>query len=345
MKITSQKIYVVLIIAFAATILLLASDVLFPFAIGLALAYFCRPMHGYFCKIGLNKSTSALVCITVVLLAIGLFIATFIPLFVNQAYLLITKLKANKDSINLSLSHIFEQLHILTPQISEKIKAVINDFSSELIKLFSDFLQNLLSSSFAAAHFLSLLMLTPFTFYYFLKDWDSMKHAIYNSLPKQNLNLCKQMFAKLDFILSSYITGRIMICITLGFIYSLMLAILGIDSPLALGMISGILTFIPYIGALVSCFTACLIAAIHYASLEKILLVLTLYGSVQFLEDSFLVPKIIGQSIHLHPLWLIFSLLVAGKILGFIGILLAIPLTAIIQAIISSAINQIKKAG
>ena len=171
-------------------------------------------------------------------------------------------------------------------------------------------------------------MLLPFLLYYFLLDWVRWTHGIKVLVPRRVLPVYNRITSNMDRVLGEFLRGQITVMLVMGLIYGLGLMLVGLDSGFAIGMVAGILVFIPYLGAFTGLLLATVAAVLQFDSWTGLLLVWSVFAVGQFLESFFITPKIVGDRIGLSPFWVIFALMAFGQLLGFVGMLLALPLAA-----------------
>ncbi|NDA64879.1 MAG: AI-2E family transporter, partial [Chitinophagia bacterium] len=185
---------------------------------------------------------------------------------------------------------------------------------------------------------LSLIFITPILIFYFLKDWNIIVNNFKSHLPKKFALLTEKILSDLDKSLSGFVRGQLLVCIVMAIFYSLILSIWGLNFGFAIGFITGILTFIPYVGAITGFFIAILVALFQYNFiLSSIVPIIFIFALGQFIEANFLVPKLVGLRIGLHPVWIVFGLFVFGALFGLFGVFFATPLTAIFGVLIKHA--------
>lgn len=326
-----------------AAIAYLADDIVTPFIVGFVLAYFSKPLHQKFISIGFAPSLSALTCMLFITLLVITFFATLVPLITQQVSALSTIINEKRPYLNSLLTPHLATLESYLPEIGDQIENFTTNISNTVLTFIRNILSNLLSTSLAAAHFLSLVFITPFAYFYFLRDWAGMSAAVKHLIPQPQQAPMERLWRNLDESMSAYIRGQFFVCILLACYYSLSLFIVGLHYAIAIGFISGFLTFIPYLGATFSAIFVLLMATIQFGVNEQLLYILLIFAVGQFIEGNFLVPRIMGSSLKLHPLWIIFALLAAGAIFGFIGVLIALPLTAALGVVIRFVLNEYKR--
>lgn len=217
----------------------------------------------------------------------------------------------------------------------------------------------LLSSAMGVLNIVILLIVTPVVAFYLLLDWDHMVERIDEMLPRDHLAVVRQISRDIDRTLASFIRGQGSVCLALGTYYAAALMIVGLNFGLVIGAIAGLITFIPYIGALIGGALAIGLALFQYwGSVEvmidgvvvshatdwfRIGVVAVIFFIGQFLEGNVLTPKLVGKSVGLHPVWLMFALSVFGSLFGFVGMLVAVPVAASIGVVARFIIAQYRQ--
>ena len=191
----------------------------------------------------------------------------------------------------------------------------------------------------------AIILLLPFLLYYFLLDWVRWTHGIKVMMPRRILPTYNRIAAEMDKVLGEFLRGQITVMLVMGLLYGLGLMLVGLDSGFAIGMVAGLLVFIPYLGAFIGLLLATVAAVLQFDSWTGLLLVWAVFGIGQFLESFFITPKIVGDRIGLSPFWVIFALLAFGQLLGFVGMLLALPLAAITLVLLREGGNAYLASG
>ncbi len=326
----------------------LVKSILTPFVLSLIIAYFLDPLVDRFCA---KCNLSRLAATSIIL---GLFLVTLIGL----CSLLLPIIYTQFLSLLEALPGYFQ---ILVNDFYPKIATNLNkagfrldtDFShlianeqvtTKFVDLSQNIFNNALSSSVFLINVLSLVFITPILVFYLLKDWDLLVAKINNYLPRTVSSSVKKVATDIDKTLSGYVRGQFNVCLILGIIYSSLLSFTGLNFGFLIGFLTGLFSFIPYIGMLSGVTVAVAVALFqwgfeggHIAAISAVFI----FG--QILESNFLTPKLIGEKIGLHPVWLIFGLFIFGALFGFIGVLIAVPLTAISGVIIKHFALEYKK--
>ncbi len=181
------------------------------------------------------------------------------------------------------------------------------------------------------------LVLLPLLLYYFLLDWSRWEQGITTMVPRRYLATYQRITRNMDSILGEFLRGQLMVMLIMGVLYGTGLMLTGLDSGFSIGMVAGILVFIPYLGAFTGLLLATLAAVLQFDSWTGLFAVWGVFGIGQFLESFFITPQIVGDKIGLSPFWVIFSLMAFGQLFGFVGMLIALPLAAICLVLIQES--------
>ena len=303
------------------------SEILAPFLAAFILAYILEPVTVRLEVLKIPRSLAALctlilgvfICLAIVLLLLNL-LQHEIPLIKKQfpSWLASIQLWATPKLTNLNIeldwSHIREQLTI---QISSQVADNANSLSTVLASSGSLFL------------FIANLVLILFILFYLLLDWKGFFKLLSQLIPQRLRPILIPIVQEVDELLSQYLRGQFLVMLILAIFYSTGLYLIGVQSAIALGAFTGLVAFIPYVGFLISFSLSTLGALLQFGPSNALILVLALYGAGQLLEGFFLTPRLVGERIGLHPVAVLFALMVFGQLFGFFGILLALPMAAI----------------
>ena len=192
----------------------------------------------------------------------------------------------------------------------------------------------------ALLNVLSLLFITPIVTFYILKDWDKMMAKVQSWLPTKHAPVILEQCQKIDRTLSGYIRGQTNVCLLLGVFYAIGLTMAGLEFGLFVGLATGILSFIPYVGMMFGVAVGLAIAFFQFGDLYHMAIIFGIFMVGQALEGSVISPYLVGEKVGLHPVWIIFGLLSGGAIFGFVGILIAVPVTAAIGVLACFFMDQ-----
>lgn len=307
----------------------LLSPILTPFLLAGILAYVCNPLVDRLQGLGLPRLAAVL---AVMLLLVGILVGLtliVVPLLVDEASVLAERLP---DALALANER-------LTPWLRETFGIRLRLDPASLRKLAADnvgslqglaqhLYESLKIGGVALFGLLVNLMLAPVVMFYLLLDWHRLLASIDSAIPRNWHDKATTMVREVDVVLSQFLRGQVLVMLTLAAYYSLALWIADLPSALAIGLLTGLLVFIPYIGFATGFLLALLVAALQFAGLGPIVAVLAIYGIGQLLESFLLTPYLVGERIGLHPLAVIFALMAFGQLFGFFGVLLALPASA-----------------
>ncbi|PUB18682.1 AI-2E family transporter [Yoonia sediminilitoris] len=328
-------------------------DVILPFVLGGAIAYCLDPIADRLEKAGLSRVSSVAVITLVAALLFILLFLLVIPTLVQQTAALIDTAPELFNRLQAGLTERFPSLVDEQSTIRQqliKIGETIQSKGGELIN-------GLLSSAFGLLNVLILLIVVPVVAFYMLLDWDNMTAKIDSMLPRDHVDTIRQLARDIDKTLASFIRGQGTVCLILGTYYAAGLMLAGLKFGLIVGFIAGLITFIPYVGALVGGVLAVGLALFQFwgaveitdgdvvtntTNWVRIGIVAGIFGFGQFLEGNILTPKLVGGSVGLHPVWLLFALSVFGSLFGFVGMLVAVPLAAMLGVLARYGLDRYK---
>jgi len=320
-------------------VLWLLGDVRLPFILGGAIAYVLDPIADRLERLGLNRILSVAVIALVATIAFVLLVLLVIPTLIQQAAALIDAAPNYIATIQTWLTERFPELVDSESTIRKQLTAIGEMVQSKGGQLFN----GVLTSALSLINLIILLVVVPVVAFYLLLDWDNMVARIDELLPRDHAPIIRQIAGDIDTTLASFIRGQGAVCLSLGIYYALGLMLVGLNFGLVVGFIAGLITFIPYVGALVGGVLAVGLALFQFwGDWGWIAAVAGIFAFGQFLEGNILTPKLVGSSVGLHPVWLLFALSVFGTLFGFVGMLVAVPIAAILGVIARFAIAQYK---
>ncbi len=313
--------------------------VLLPFVVGAAIAYFLDPVADRLERIGLSRTAATGLISVFVVLIVLLAALVIIPALITQL---------------LDLVRILPQLvHDLQAFLVQRFPGILNDGSAirEAMVRFGEVLQSksgellntLISSAMSVVNVMVFLVITPVVAVYLLMDWDRMVAAIDQLLPRDHAPVIRRLTSEIDSVLAGFVRGMGTVCLILGTYYAVALMLVGLNFGLAIGFIAGLITFIPYLGALIGGALALGLALFQFwGDWGSIAVVGLIFWIGQVAEGNVLTPKLVGSSVGLHPVWLLLALSVFGAMFGFVGMLIAVPTAAALGVITRYGIEQYK---
>lgn len=317
--------------------------ILVPFITGIIGAYILNKPVTALTKAKIPRGAGALLIILGVLLLLGLLMMVMVP-FLQKEFILLSRnmpalVQHFYSLINPVLDFAAERL---PPEDIAKIKTQISGQFGSIVTWMIQFIINVLSNGLALANVVSLVVLTPVVMFYILKDWPRFTEVTQSLLPTKSASKIIHYTQVIDQNLSSYARGQILVCLILAVLYSIGLLIVGLKNAVFVGIFTGCISFIPYIGALIGFLLSTLIHLSDSGTWNPLLSIGLVFLIVQAIEGNFLTPRFVGGRIGVHPVWILFSLLAGATWFGFFGIVLALPTAAIISTIVRAIWKECK---
>ena len=321
--------------------LYLLRGILLPFVAGMAVAYILDPI----CDWLERHRCSRLWATTIVSIGFGVVVVVallvVVPLLERQVIDFAGRLpgyvNSAADRLLPQLQIIAERLGIgsladLRSSVSTQIGAIMSWIGGALIRI--------VSSGVAFANLLSLLFITPVVAFYLLRDWDHFVARIDDLLPRAHRETIRAQLRQIDRNLAGFARGQASVCVALAIYYAVGLSLVGLEFGLVVGLGIGLISFIPYVGSITGLIVSLGIALAQFPTWGPVFLVLGVFVVGQILEGYVLTPRLVGNRVGLHPVWVIFALLAGGALFGFVGLLLAVPAAAVIGVLVRFGVQQ-----
>ncbi|MGD9614272.1 MAG: AI-2E family transporter [Alphaproteobacteria bacterium] len=319
----------------------LVQSILMPFVVGFAIAYVLAPAVARLERWGIRRTLASLVVLILFLLGLSLILVILVPLIQGQVIQLIASIPALVGWLQNQLAHLVELLEQRLPaEDVARLRDMLGAKMAEALTWLALLLQSLITSSLAILNILSLVIVTPIVTFFLLRDWERMVAVIDSYLPRQSLETVRGQARLVSDTLVGYFHGQALICLILAVYYAGALSIVGLHSALAIGVLVGVLAIIPILGVATGFILALSIAASQYGTWTAVIQVCAIFAAGQLCEANILAPKLLGDRVHLHPVWVIFALFAGGTLFGFIGVLLAVPAAAVIGVLARFALAR-----
>lgn len=320
-------------------------SVLLPFVAGIIIGYLLDPWADCFVRHGINRTlATVLVLLLVVIVMVPALIILF-SIIDEQVGRFLNALPQYISTFIKKIEPFIQELQSRIPSLeADKIKTYIRSNMANGLKFIGSVIRSVVSSSFAFFNLLSLLLITPVVAFYMLRDWDKFIAKVDSLLPRKSRESVREQAREIDRTLAGFIRGQLSVCLILGTYYSTGLYLVELELGVVVGFVAGIISFIPYIGSISGFVVSLAIAFAQFNSWTPILQVVAVFLSGQFIEGNFLTPKLVGDNVGLHPVWVMFALLAGGVLLGFLGLMIAVPVAAIIGVLVRHAIDNYKNS-
>jgi predicted PurR-regulated permease PerM len=319
----------------------LLSPILLPFIAGAAIAYLLTPLTDRLERLGVKRVLAALIVVTLVVLAFVYMVLLVAPILSTQLTSFIVAIPGYVEKLQALLN---DQNR---PWVQKLLGAGFNpdqslsDLVSQGVSWLTTFLQSLWSGGRALVSLFSLIVITPVVAFYLVCDWHHIVENVDGWIPRHQRDTVHDLAREIDKAIAGFVRGQSAVCLILGSFYALALTVTGLNFGLLIGLISGLITFIPYVGSMTGLVLALGVAiAQFWPQWTPIVTVLAIFMFGQFVEGYVLSPKLVGENVGLHPVWVIFALLAFGYLFGFVGLLVAVPLAATIGVLTRFAVRR-----
>ena len=335
-------IYAAVGVAAFFAVLYALSAVLLPFVAGMAIAYLLDPVIDILEKWRLPRWVgAALVTFGCVLLVIA-GVLLLIPLLQTQLLDFVERVPQYADLVRGQALRLLEFVQArLSAAELDQLRTQIGAFASQdAIAWIGRALARLWGGGVALLNLLSLAVITPIVTFYLLRDWDLLVARIDGWLPRRSADTIRAQVRLIDRSLSGFVRGQLTVCLMLGVFYAIGLTIVGLEFGLVIGLATGLVSFVPYFGMLAGFVVGIGVAVAQFGDWVPVALVAAVFMVGQFVEGNFISPRVVGNRVGLHPVWLIFALLAGGTLFGFTGLLLAVPAAAVLGVLVRFAIER-----
>lgn len=333
-------------IAFLAFVYVFKS-VLLPFVLGIAIAYLLNPLVVSLGKIKINRSIAALVILLTFFAVLGLFIALIAPVLYRQSLQLIAEAPVYAQKM-------WELVQPFLAQIKERLglngtddvdfKAILTNNSETAADIAKRIIDKIAAGGQALVSTITTVIFTPVVAYFVMKEWDYITGWVEDLLPRDNKNTILDLLKQIDLKISGFVRGQISVAVILGIAYAIALTIADLKYGALIGLGAGLLSIIPMVGSAIGLGVSVIVAYFQSFDLVYVGIIAAIFLAGQLIEGNILSPKIVGDSVGLHPLWVFFALLAGGALFGIVGMLLAVPVAAIAGVLLAFAIVQYKSS-
>jgi len=332
----------VLAIAGLVLFLFIFSSILLPFLAGMILAYFLDPVADRLERIGFSRLWAAVTILVAFVLILVVGLAVFAPIVARQLADFIAAVPDYFARLrSLATSFDIEWLSSRVGIEPQGLEEGINSIFSGGAGIVTGLLGSLWSGGRALVDIVGLLVVTPVVAFYMLVDWDRMVARIDKLIPRDNVRTVRRLAREIDHSVAGFVRGQGALCLILGTMYALGLTLAGLNFGLLIGMFAGLISFIPYVGSLTGLVLSLGVALVQFwPEWQMVALVAAIFFGGQFIEGNILQPNLVGKSVGLHPVWLMFALFAFGYLFGFVGLLVAVPAAAAVGVLVRFAIER-----
>ncbi|MEO1962739.1 MAG: AI-2E family transporter [Cycloclasticus sp.] len=336
--------YTIIFIALAGIIYFL-SPVLMPFLSAALLAYLGDPLVQRLEKYKWPRSLAVSLVFAVIFSALSAAVIVLVPLIEQQIAALIDKIPAiiawGKET---ALPWLQGRLGGLGEMDAEKLQQTLQDNAGGASSVVASILGSMTSSGMALLSGLANLLLIPVVTFYLLRDWAGLMAAIRDAFPRKIEKKAGVIAQEVDTVLGAFFKGQVLVMISLAIVYCVGLSMVDLEFALLIGLIAGVVSFVPYLGLIIGLLLACAASVFQLHDASGLLAVLAVFAVAQILESVVLTPILVGDKIGLHPVAVIFAVMAGGQLFGFTGVLLALPVAAVLLVLLRHASEQYKNS-
>jgi len=319
------------------------NSILTPFILGIAIAYLLDPVVRKFSRKQIPRWATALIILTLFFAILGLLFILLAPMAFRQGQMLVEQIPNYIQNV---LDYLGPYMNWLQDRVGtdyiEQINAYMKDNAGKLVGVTGGIVGGVAAGGKFLAEVATTLFITPLVAFFMMKEWPNIVRWVHSLYPRQHEAMIRDLLRQIDAKLSGFIRGQITVAFTLGVIYAIALTIAGLNYGFLIGMGAGLFSIIPLVGSTLGLVVGIVVAWFQTGDLVYTGIIAAIFMAGQFIEGNFLAPKMVGDSVGLHPLWIMFALLAGGSLFGIVGMLLAVPVAAVIGVLLSFSIKQYK---
>ncbi|MDQ2696183.1 MAG: AI-2E family transporter [Pseudomonadota bacterium] len=338
-------IWLAIVVVFGLLLYLLA-PVLTPFLVAALLAYLGDPLADWLEAHRFSRTLAVVTVFTGITFALLLLILILIPLLEQQVGVLLKQLPVYIDFLQIRVLPWLQTTLGLDPALFDltTLRQELTESLGRIGGMVANLVRSFTHSSAVVLGWLANLVLIPVLTFYLLRDWDIMVARIRDLLPRSIEPKVTELARESDEVLGNFLRGQLMVMLALGTIYAVGLAAMGLQFALLIGLLAGLVSFVPYLGTIVGVLAASLAALLQYQDVVHLLVVWGVFAVGQMIEGMVLTPWLVGDKIGLHPVAVIFAVLAGGHLFGFFGILLALPVAAVVMVLLRHSHDEYLKS-
>jgi len=346
MTVRNQALAWGLIIAVSVVLLVFLREVLFPFVAGFAVAYFLDPVCDRLEKAGLSRTWATVVVTVVFFILFILALALLVPVLYGQLVQFLKNLPGYASAIQQKAAPLIEtaRQYLDTQGQPFQVDTFVKEHLGDVAKIGAGVLGKFVGGLQVTFNIVSLFVITPVVAFYLLRDWDEIVDRVDALLPRAHAETIRAQARLVDDTLAGFLRGQFSVCLALGLFYGIGLSIVGLEFGLVVGLGTGLVSFVPYFGMLIGFVVGMGLAIAQFDSWQPIAMVAGVFAVGQVIEGNFLTPKFVGDRVNLHAVWIIFALMAGGALFGFVGILLAVPVAAVIGVLVRFSLAQYRES-
>ncbi|WP_181178412.1 AI-2E family transporter [Mesorhizobium sp. B4-1-3] len=325
-----------------ALFLYVFSGILLPFVAGMVLAYFLDPVADWLQRLGLSRLMATVVILIAFIVVVVLAFVILVPVLATQMADFARKLPEYLTRLQSLITSfdpkwLEQRFGVNAAGLRDGLNSLLTSGFSLLTTVFT----SIWSSGVALVSVVSLFVVTPVVAFYMLLDWDRMVAEVDGWVPRDHVETVRALARDINTATAGFVRGQGTLCLVLGAMYATGLTLTGLNFAILIGFFAGLISFIPYVGSLTGLVLAVGVAFVQFwPDWTMVVAVACVFFVGQFIEGNILQPRLVGKSVGLHPVWLMFALFAFGALFGFVGLLIAVPASAAIAVLVRFAIGR-----
>ncbi|NBO18841.1 MAG: AI-2E family transporter [Proteobacteria bacterium] len=320
-------------------------SILLPFVVGMLVAYFLSPAVDRLERARLPRPLAVLLLLASFFSLITVAVLLAAPVVAAQVSGLIADMPTYIHNFQRQYSPQLHRWLGRLPVEPEQIQSSLNDYSGEALKVVASFVAGLFQSGMAVINAASLVIITPVVAFYLMNDWHSIVARLDALLPRAHAHTTREQVRIIDDTLAGFVRGQVNVCLLMGLYYGIGLTLVGLKFGFLIGFLTGVLVIVPYAGWFFGFATGMAVALFQFPDMHAVIMAAAVFITGMAIEGNYITPKLVGEKVGLHPVWIIFGLLVGAALFGFVGVLLAVPMTAVVGVLIRFATQRYLRSG
>lgn len=346
MKIYTQYLFWVVAVIVLLSITNIFQDVLLPFVIGGAIAYLLNPLVSFLIRKGMGRSMAVVTILGIFFVILMGGVLIIAPVLFHEASGLISAIPVYIEKLRgLTVTHSVWIREHVGDDMTGQLQTALQDNAQQVLSVGKNVVLGITSGGRVFIHMVTVMLIAPIAAYYFMKEWPRVTAWVSDLIPRQHIGTVTILLHKIDAKISGFVRGQTSVCVALGVVYAIALSLAGLQYGFVVGLVAGLLSVIPFVGSTIGLLTSITIAYFQTSGdWSYIGVVAGIFFVGQFIEGNFIAPKLMGDSVGMHPLWIIFALMAGGSLMGLMGMFLAVPVAASIGVLVGFALDEYKKS-
>lgn len=345
MTMSQHVLFWIAVILGLSAFIVVFQTVLTPFILGATIAYLLTPVTAALSRWKFSSGSAALTILALFFVFVLGVLGVMMPILYRELSGLAQEFPAYIDNILAFLQPYFAQVQTaLSTGETQDLKTLFSEHIGSAMNIARAVLDGMNNGSQAVGTFMTTLIFTPIVAYFMMKEWNLIRNWVYDLFPRDHKKTMMELLKEIDSKISGFVRGQIMVALALAAFYGIGLSLAGLKYGFVIGVLAGLLSIIPMVGSIVGLVAGVAMAWFQTGEWSFMGLIAAIFIAGQIIEGNFLTPKLVGDSVGLHPLWVFFALLAGGAVMGILGMFLAIPVAAVTGVLIAFALKKYKNS-